>query len=101
LAYEPAQLKRPWSRPDLFEHDAFDQADERRRAVSGGCADWPEWEVRREWLRVNESFQRDILTLLGNRAGDGHGHYPDTCFVPWKVDRVDQQSERHPGCSNA
>jgi uncharacterized protein YcaQ len=53
-------------------------------------ADWPgvgdlrDWQVhRREWLRANDSFRRDVLDLLRREGPLRQREVPDTCAVPW------------------
>jgi uncharacterized protein YcaQ len=84
-AYEPAQLKQAVEVDrSLFELDALIRPTSDVGLYLAGAADWPEWEVRREWLRVNEPFQRDILALLGEQGPVTSRDIPDTCLVPWK-----------------
>ncbi len=84
-AYEPAQLKQAVEVDrSLFELDALIRPMGDIGLYLAGAANWPEWEVRREWLRVNEPFQRDILALLGDRGPVTSRDIPDTCVVPWK-----------------
>jgi uncharacterized protein YcaQ len=84
-AYEPGQLKQAVEVDrTLFEHDALIRPMSDVGLYLAGAADWPEWEVRREWLRVNEPFQRDILKLLGDQGPVTSRDIPDTCPVPWK-----------------
>jgi uncharacterized protein YcaQ len=84
-AYEPAQLKQAVEVDrSLFELDALIRPMGDIGLYLAGAAAWPEWEVRREWLRVNEPFQRDILTLLGDQGPVTSRDIPDTCRVPWK-----------------
>jgi uncharacterized protein YcaQ len=84
-AYEPEQLKQAVEVDrTLFEHDALIRPMSDVGLYLAGAADWPEWEVRREWLRVNEPFQRDILKLLGDLGPVTSRDIPDTCPVPWK-----------------
>ncbi|MEU0093376.1 crosslink repair DNA glycosylase YcaQ family protein [Kribbella sp. NPDC006257] len=84
-AYEPAQLKQAVEVDrSLFELDALIRPMSDIGLYLAGAADWPEWEARREWLRVNEPFQRDILAILGERGPVTSRDIPDTCRVPWK-----------------
>lgn len=38
----------------------------------------------RDWLKANESFQRDILARLRDSGPMQSRHIPDTCVVPWQ-----------------
>jgi uncharacterized protein YcaQ len=84
-AYEPVQLKQAVEVDrSLFELDALIRPMSDIGLYLAGAADWPEWGVRREWLRVNEPFQRDILALLRDKGPAASRDIPDTCVVPWK-----------------
>ena len=67
----------------LFEHDALIRPMTDVGLYLAGAADWPSHATRRDWLRANESFQRDILKLLGDRGPLTSREIPDTCPVPW------------------
>ena len=83
-AYEPAQLKQAVEVDrSLFEHDALIRPMTDVGLYLAGAADWPSHATRRDWLLANESFQRDILKLLGDRGPVTSREIPDTCPVPW------------------
>jgi uncharacterized protein YcaQ len=83
-AYEPEQLKQAVEvKRTLFEHNALIRPMSDVGLYLAGAADWPSYERTREWLRANESFQRDILALLGDRGPVTSRDIPDTCVVPW------------------
>jgi uncharacterized protein YcaQ len=83
-AYEPGQLKLAVEVDrTLFEHDALIRPMSDVGLYLAGAADWPSYDRAREWLRANESFQRDILELIGGRGPVTSRDIPDTCAVPW------------------
>jgi uncharacterized protein len=83
-AYEPEQLKEAVEvKRTLFEHNALIRPMSDVGLYLAGAADWPSYERTRDWLRANESFQRDILALLGDRGPVTSRDIPDTCVVPW------------------
>ncbi|QNE22323.1 winged helix-turn-helix domain-containing protein [Kribbella qitaiheensis] len=83
-AYEPGQLKQAVEvERSLFEHNALIRPMADVGLYLAGAADWPSHAGMREWMRANESFQRDILALLGDRGPVVSREVPDTCPVPW------------------
>jgi uncharacterized protein YcaQ len=83
-AYEPAQLTTGLELDrTLFEHNAMIRPMTDVGLYLAGAADWPEYAGTREWLRANESFQRDILALLADRGPLTSREIPDTAAVPW------------------
>ena len=57
----------------------------------GEMADWPgldeipDWvQGQAEWLRVNDSFRRDVLDALLRDGPLTSRELPDTCTVPWR-----------------
>jgi uncharacterized protein YcaQ len=84
-AYQPVQLKQAVEVDrSLFELDALIRPMADIGLYLAGAAEWPQWEVRREWLRVNDAFHRDILALLRDKGPVTSREIPDTCVVPWK-----------------
>ena len=67
----------------LFEHNALVRPMEDVGFVLAGAADWPSYEKQREWLRGNDRFRRDIVTLLRRSGPVASRDIPDTCVVPW------------------
>jgi uncharacterized protein YcaQ len=83
-AYEPEGLKQAVEVDrTLFEHDALIRSMSDVGLYLAGAADWPSYDRTREWLRANESFQRDIVEVLGDRGPVTSRGIPDTCAVPW------------------
>ncbi|HEU4946958.1 MAG TPA: crosslink repair DNA glycosylase YcaQ family protein [Kribbella sp.] len=83
-AYEPEQLKQAVEvERTLFEHNALIRPMSDVGLYLAGAADWPSSNGTREWLRANESFQRDILQVLGDHGPVTSRDIPDTCTVPW------------------
>jgi uncharacterized protein YcaQ len=83
-AYQPTQLKQALEEDHtLFEHDALIRPMSDLGLYLAGADDWPPWERTRVWLRDNDSFRRDILSLLGRSGPVTSRDIPDTCAVPW------------------
>ena len=48
------------------------------------------------WLETNDSFRRDVLTLLRKSGPLLSRDIPDTSVEPWQSSRLDRQPQRHP-----
>jgi uncharacterized protein len=82
--YAPAQLTEALERDrTLFELNALIRPIEDLRLYRAGMADWPQWADRRQWLRSNESFRRDVLARLREAGPLLSRDIPDTAAVPW------------------
>jgi uncharacterized protein YcaQ len=83
--YRPAQLTRAIEQDrTLFERNALIRPMEDLRLYLADMATWPQHESRREWLRSNESFRRDVLDRLRAAGPLLSRDIPDTCPVPWQ-----------------
>jgi uncharacterized protein YcaQ len=83
-AYQPAHLRQALEEDrTLFEHNALVRPMSDLGLYLAGAADWPNREGTRIWLRSNDSFRRDILSLLASSGPLGSRDIPDTCVVPW------------------
>ncbi|TDU86712.1 hypothetical protein EV138_0227 [Kribbella voronezhensis] len=80
-AYRPEQLKQAVEVDrTLFERNAL------IRPMSDAglyLAEVPGWPRMLDWMKANESFQRDILAVLAERGPVTSRDIPDTCSVPW------------------
>jgi uncharacterized protein YcaQ len=80
-SYRPEQLKQAVEVDrTLFEFNALI-----RPMADAGLylAGWTPHPSTHEWMRANESFQRDILAVLSERGPVTSREVPDTCQVPW------------------
>ncbi|MDG4837797.1 crosslink repair DNA glycosylase YcaQ family protein [Micromonospora sp. WMMD967] len=83
-SYQPAHLRQALERDrTLFEHQAMLRPMDDLGLYLAAMAAWPAHERAREWLRVNDSFRRDVLDLLGRSGPLLSRDIPDTCVVPW------------------
>ena len=83
-AYRPAHLQQALERDrTLFEHQAMVRPMSDLGLYLAEMATWPPYEGAREWLRVNDSFRRDVLDLLGASGPLLSRDVPDTSVVPW------------------
>jgi uncharacterized protein len=83
--YRPDQLVRAlFQDRTLFEHNALVRPMSDVGLYLAGAADWPVHERRREWLRVNEPFRRDVLARLRDTGPTTSRDIPDTAVVPWR-----------------
>jgi uncharacterized protein len=82
--YQPAHLRQALEKErTLFEHNALVRPMSDLGLYLAGAADWPSWERTRAWIRDNDRFRRDILTLLGSSGPLSSRDIPDTSVVPW------------------
>ncbi|TFV85845.1 crosslink repair DNA glycosylase YcaQ family protein [Blastococcus sp. CT_GayMR16] len=82
--YATAQLTEALERDrTLFELNALIRPIEDLRLYRADMAAWPQWEGRRQWLRSNESFRRDVLARLREAGPLLSRDIPDTAVVPW------------------
>ncbi|MEU4470590.1 crosslink repair DNA glycosylase YcaQ family protein [Micromonospora sp. NPDC023888] len=83
-SYQPAQVRQALERDrTLFEHQAMMRPMDDLGLYLAAMAAWPTHRREREWLRVNDSFRRDVLDLLGRTGPLLSRDIPDTCAVPW------------------
>jgi uncharacterized protein YcaQ len=83
--YAPAELTEALERDrTLFELNALIRPIEDLRLYRADMAAWPQWEDRRQWLRSNESFRRDVLARLEEAGPLLSRDIPDTAAVPWR-----------------
>jgi uncharacterized protein YcaQ len=83
-AYEPAELTRALEEDrTLFELDAMVRPMSDLGLYLAAAAEWPSYDKKRDWLRDNDRFRRDILELLGSSGPLSSRDIPDTCVVPW------------------
>ncbi|MGH8950202.1 MAG: DNA glycosylase AlkZ-like family protein [Acidimicrobiia bacterium] len=68
----------------LFEHNALIRPMSDLGLFLASMAVWPRSERTREWIRVNDTFRRDILDLLATSGPMQSREIPDTCVVPWQ-----------------
>ena len=67
----------------MFELDAMVRPMSDLGLYLAGAAEWPSYDKKRDWLRDNDRFRRDILELLGTSGPVSSRDIPDTCVVPW------------------
>jgi hypothetical protein len=83
-SYAPSQLKHALEQDrTLFEYDALIRPMDDLGLVLAGAADRPRYDQPRAFLRDNDRFRRDILTLLERSGPLASRDIPDTCAVPW------------------
>ena len=83
-AYEPDELKQALEQDRVvFELDAMVRPMSDLGLYLAGAAEWPSYDKKRDWLRDNDRFRRDILDLLGSSGPVSSRDIPDTCVVPW------------------
>ena len=83
-AYEPDALKQAQEQDRVvFELDAMVRPMSDLGLYLAGAAEWPSYDRKRDWLRDNDRFRRDILDLLGSSGPVSSRDIPDTCVVPW------------------
>ena len=83
-AYEPDELKQAQEQDRVvFELDAMVRPMSDLGLYLAGAAEWPSYDRKRDWLRDNDRFRRDILDLLGSSGPVSSRDIPDTCVVPW------------------
>ena len=83
-AYRPADLQSAMERDRaLFECRAMVRPMADLGLYLADMAVWPSDDGRREWLRANDAFRRDVLALLRDRGALLSRDVPDTSRVPW------------------
>ncbi|TML75254.1 MAG: winged helix-turn-helix domain-containing protein [Actinobacteria bacterium] len=83
-SYRPEHLKQALEEErTLFEFDALVRPMSDLGLYLAGAADRPSYERSREWVRGNERFRRDILSVLERSGPLASRDIPDTCVVPW------------------
>lgn len=82
--YRPAQLTAATQARSLFELDAFFRPISQLTIVLGSLAGWPTYAAHRQWLEVNDSFRRDLLSRLRERGASLSRDLPDTAVVGWR-----------------
>ena len=83
-AYEPDELKRALEHDrTLFELGALVRPMSDLGLYLAGATEWPSYDKKRDWLRDNDRFRRDILELLGSSGPLSSRDIPDTCVAPW------------------
>jgi uncharacterized protein YcaQ len=83
-SYQPADLKQALEQDrTLFEFNAVVRPMRDLGLYLAGASEWPPYQKRREWLRDNDRFRRDILDLLASSAPLTSRDIPDTSVVPW------------------
>jgi uncharacterized protein YcaQ len=83
-AYQPAHLQQALEQDrTLFEHNALVRPMSDLGLYLAAAADWPSYERTRAWIRDNDSFRRDILSLLEDSGPMTSRDIPDTCVVAW------------------
>ncbi|HEY6746312.1 MAG TPA: crosslink repair DNA glycosylase YcaQ family protein [Mycobacteriales bacterium] len=83
-AYRPEQLQQAVERDRaLFEHNALVRPMSDLPLYLAGAQDRPHGAKARDWLRVNDSFRRDVLDLLGRSGPLLSRDIPDTSVEPW------------------
>ncbi len=82
--YQPDELKQALEQDRVvFELDAMVRPMSDLGLYLAGAAEWPTYDKRRDWLRDNDRFRRDILDLLASSGPVSSRDMPDTCVVPW------------------
>ena len=83
-AYEPDELKQALEQDrTLFELGALVRPMSDLGLYLAGATEWPSYDKKRDWLRDNDRFRRDILELLGSSGPLSSRDIPDTCVAPW------------------
>ena len=83
-SYEPAHLREALEQDrTLVEFNALVRPMSDLGLYLAGAADWPPYERHRTWLRDNESFRCDVLSLLGQSGPLTSRDVPDTSVAPW------------------
>lgn len=83
--YQPKDLTRALEVDrTLFEFNALVRPMSYLPLLQAEMAAWPSREGPREWLRVNDSFRRDILAALDASGPLLSRDIPDTCVQPWQ-----------------
>jgi uncharacterized protein YcaQ len=83
-SYEPARLQAAVEEERaLFEHNATFRPMSDLPLYLAEAPEWPRHERRREWLRANDAFRRDVLDRLRDAGPLLSRDIPDTSVVPW------------------
>jgi uncharacterized protein YcaQ len=83
-AYRPEHLQQALERDRaLFEHSAMVRPMSDLPLYLAGAQDRPSRAKVKDWLRVNDSFRRDVLALLEQKGPLLSRDIPDTCVEPW------------------
>jgi uncharacterized protein len=83
-SYRPEQLKQALEVDrTLFEFDALVRPMGDLGLYLAGAEERPSYPRSREWLRANDSFRRDVLSLLERNGPLASRDIPDTAVVPW------------------
>jgi hypothetical protein len=84
-AYRPEHLRQALEQDrTLYEYDALVRPMSDLALHRAAMAAFPSRESSREWLRLNDSFRKDILDLIGASGPLLSRDIPDTCVEPWK-----------------
>jgi uncharacterized protein len=83
-SYRPEHLQQAVERDRaLFEHSAMVRPMRDLPLYLAGAADRPSRARVKDWLRVNDSFRRDVLDRLEKSGPLLSRDIPDTCVEPW------------------
>ncbi|MEV1144448.1 crosslink repair DNA glycosylase YcaQ family protein [Micromonospora sp. NPDC049799] len=83
-SYRPSQVQEALERDrTLFEHHAMVRPMDDLPLYLADMAAWTGGDRRREWLRLNDRFRRDVLALLGASGPLPSRDIPDTSQVAW------------------
>jgi uncharacterized protein len=94
--YQPEHLKQAVEEDrTLFELDAMVRHVDDLGLYLAGAQEFPNYERSRAWFRNNDSFRKDILKPLRKSGPLVSREIPDTCAVPWGLDWLDEQPQRH------
>lgn len=84
-SYRPEQLRIAIEEERaLYEHNALIRPMGDLGLYLAGMAVWPRTERTRDWLRVNDSFRKDILDRLAASGPLLSRDIPDTVIEPWQ-----------------
>jgi uncharacterized protein YcaQ len=84
-SYRPEQLTSALEQEKtLYEHNALIRPMADLGLYLANMSVWPRTERTREWLRVNDTFRRDILDLLATSGPMQSRDIPDTATAPWQ-----------------
>ena len=82
--YRPHHLRQALEQDrTLYEHRAYVRPTADLGLYLADMAAWPTNETRREWLRVNDSFRREVLDQLRDEGPLLSRDIPDRSVVPW------------------
>ena len=99
-AFDPQELWDALDEQRLIELHQTLRVPEDIALFRAEMAEWPgsgelrEWqEDLRDWVRANNDCRRDILERLRADGPLPISELPDTCVVPWNVQRLERQPE--------